>query len=154
MKLTLVFSTILIFILQACSNQSKDEYNSKHRINYSIYFFTDIRLDTTKFEVITDSIHNTEGAFDVDYSWFVKLKFDSIYFENLKNEIRASNNFNTNKSEFDDNWKLIDSNILGIWLIDTTNIRFVQKPVKYNPESKWLSIDTVTKVLELELIHL
>ena len=142
-------------VLIGCSTNTKESYNSKASIKYDISNLTGINLDTTKFSVLIDSIHNTEGAFDLDYTWFVNIQFNDKYFEELKEIIRESAYYNIVTHDFDKNWTSIDtSKIKGVWHSDSTLFRFVQKLNYSNPEPIYLSIDTVTKTLDLQLIHL
>lgn len=131
-----------------------ETYNSKLEIQNCIIQKTDIKLDTNKFTIILDSIHNTAGAFDLDYSWFVKLKFENSYFEKLKETIRSTPNYCVIEHEYSKSWDNIDtSKVKGVWTIDSVYIKYYRKRGD-NAEPIILSIDTVTKVLDFELIHL
>jgi hypothetical protein len=151
----LILTSFMIIASTACSTKTKKSYNSKHAIQHAIGNLTNITLDTAKFTVLVDSIHNTEGAFDNDYTWYVKIRFHGDFFENLKGTIWSSANFNSVTNQYDKNWGSIDtSKIKGVWHSDSLYFRFFQKPIKNNPEPIYLSVDTLTKTLELQLIHL
>ncbi|MBA4239591.1 MAG: hypothetical protein C0448_02605 [Sphingobacteriaceae bacterium] len=151
----LILTFLIIVALTACSTKTKKPYNSKLCIQYDIGKLTGINLDTTKFTVLVDSIHNTEGAFDLDYTWYVNIRFDNNYFENIKQVIKTSVNYNSVTHEYDKNWTSVDTaKIKGVWHSDSTLFKFVQKPRQFNPEPIYLSVDTLTKTLDLELIHL
>jgi hypothetical protein len=151
----LIQTLLIIFILTGCSTMTKKPYNSKLAIQSDIANLTDIHLDTTKFIVLVDSINNTEGAFDLDYTWYVNIRFDNDYFENIKTIIRSSAKFDSVTHDFDKNWNSVDTaKIKGVWHLDSTLFKFVQKPRQFNPEPIYLSVDTSTKTLDLQLIHL
>ena len=150
---TLIYFSI-ITTLTSCSNCIEQPYNPKLAIQNRINEKTHIKLDTSSFIIILDSIHNTEGAFDLDYSWFVKLKFDDSYFDNLKENIRATPNYCAIEHQNSESWNNIDtSKVKGIWTVDSVSLKYYQKPGTYS-ETIILSIDTVTKTFDLELIHL
>ena len=150
-----VLMIFFIVFLIACSSKNEEPYNSKLSIQDEILSKTDIKLDTTKFVVLMDSVENTEGAFDSDYTWLVKIKFDNNYFEYLKKTIRSSTRYNTVQSEFDENWKGVDtSKIKGIWYLESRLFKFVEKHKRFNSEPTQIKIDTVTKKLDLVLSHL
>lgn len=155
MTTKLILTFLIIVLLSNCSTTTKKPYNSKFSIQYDIGKLTDINLDTTMFTVLVDSVHNTEGAFDLDYIWYVNIRFDDNYFENLEQIIRTSESYNCVTHEFDKNWSSVDtSKVKGVWHTDSTLFKFVQKPKQFNPEPIYLSIDTSTKTLDLMLIHL
>jgi len=150
-----VLMIFFIIFLIACSSKNEEPYNSKLSIQNEILSKTDIKLDTTKFTVILDSVENTEGAFDSDYTWLVKIKFENNYFENLKKVIKSSTRYNTIQSEFDENWKGVDtSKIKGIWYLESRLYKYVEKPKDYNSEPTQIRIDTLTRKLDLILSHL
>lgn len=151
----ITFFNLFIILLSACTNNYNNKYNSKLTIRNNIYYLTNITLDTSEFTTLRDSIQNTEAAFDLDYTWYVKIKFDSTYFVNLKNIVTKSENYYLINNEFDLKWNSIDTTkIKGIWYCDSTFFRFIQKPREFNPEPISLTIDTLTRILDLELIHL
>lgn len=151
--LFLLFS--IIFLLTACIPSSKRPYNSKAAIRYDINSLTSINLDTSKFEVLMDSIHHTEGAFDSDYTWYVKIKFSNEYFDTIKNRIRYSRYFGKARYYGGINWKKVDTtNLKGVWFIDSNKFEFIQRSDYLNPEPIYLNVDTVNKMLDLTLIHL
>ena len=114
-----------------------------------------ILLALTQFTVVLDSIHNTERTLDLDYAWYLKVRFNNNYFESLKKDIRTSPNYNLVKNGFDKNWNSVDtSKIKGIWYSDTTLLKFVQNPSEFNPEPIYLSVDTLTRILDFQLTHL
>lgn len=144
-----------VVLLVACSSKTEKPYNSKLSIRDEIFSKTNIKLDTTKFIVLEDSVKNTEEAFDSDYTWFVKIKFDNNYFETTKKKIRLSTKYNFVTSEVDENWKKMDtSKIKGIWYLDSSSYKYIENPKNYKSESVQISIDTLTKRLEFTLIHL
>lgn len=144
-----------VVLLVACYSKTEKPYNSKLSIRDEIFSKTNIKLDTTKFIVLEDSVKNTEEAFDSDYTWFVKIKFDNNYFETTKKKIRLSTKYNFVTSEVDENWKKMDtSKIKGIWYLDSTSYKYIENPKNYKSESIQISIDTLTKRLEFTLIHL
>jgi hypothetical protein len=150
----IVFFALTIFLL-GCMPTSKKTYNSKLTIRYDLKKLTGLELDTAQFYVLKDSIHHTEGAFDSDYTWYVKIKFTDSYFSPLKDKIRYSPYFDLARYEYDDNWKKIDTTkITGVWCIDSAEYRFVQKPLNFNPEPIYLSVDTINRILDLKLMHL
>ncbi len=149
-KLLLIF--IFLLGVLSCSTNIK-EYNSKLAIRNDIKELTAIELDTSKFTVLLDSIHNTEGAFDSDYTLFVRVKFDQNYFDSLKQTICSTSYFNV--VNLNEDWKVVDtSKIKGVWFIDSASYRYLQKPMESNPEPIYLYIDTVSRDLNLELYHL
>ena len=151
-KIVMLFFVVL---LVACYSKTEKPYNSKLSIRDEIFSKTNIKLDTTKFIVLEDSVKNTEEAFDSDYTWFVKIKFDNNYFETTKKKIRLSTKYNFVTSEVDENWKKMDtSKIKGIWYLDSTSYKYIENPKNYKSESIQISIDTLTKRLEFTLIHL
>lgn len=150
-----LFAFSIFFILLSCDNARDIPYNSKLSIQYDIEKLTDIRLDTTQFEVLLDSIHHTEGAFDLDYTLYVKIKLSDECFATLKDSITSSSNFNKIQYEWDKNWIKIDTaNIKGVWNFNNNNYQFIQKPLDFNPEPYTLSIESNTKIMSIELIHL
>ena len=151
----LILTSLSLVALTACSTKTKIPYNSKLAIQQDIHVLTSIELDTAKFMVLLDSIHHTEGALDLDYTWYVNIRFENDYFEDLKRTIRTSADFNALTEQFDPNWSSIDtSNIKGVWYEHATLLKFAQKPREFNPEPIDLSVDTLTKTLDLRLIHL
>jgi hypothetical protein len=148
---------VLIFatLLTACRSKPKETYNSKLAITNEIKEKTTISLDTAKFRVLIDSIHNTEEAFDSDYDWSVTIQFDANYIKQIKKDIQSSTYFNLVTYEYDDKWNTIDTaQVLGIWHEKANELEFIQKPKKYNPEPIQLTLDTVTRKLNLYIIHL
>jgi hypothetical protein len=150
-----MYCFLLIILLDSCNTNTKSDYNSKRSIQNNFADFTNFELDTTNFDVLVDSIHNTEGAFDLDYTWFVKIKLSDGYFNTFKSKIQSSQNYLPSTNRFEIDWYSIDtSTIKGVWYSDSTRIEFVQKPQEYNSEPLYVSIDTLTKIIELILIHL
>lgn len=150
---TLIFF-LLIVVLTSCSTRTEKPYNPKLVIQNRVNEKTNIKLDTNNFIILLDSIHNTEGAFDLDYSWFVKLKIDNRYFDKLKENIRSTPNYCAIENQYSESWNNIDtSKVKGIWTVDSVSLKYYQKP-GYYAEPIILSIDTVTKTFDLELIHL
>ena len=146
---------LIAITITSCKNENEKPYNSKLSIRDEIFSKTNIKLDTTKFIVLEDSVKNTEEAFDSDYTWFVKMKFDNNYFETTKKKIRLSTKYNFVTSEVDENWKKVDtSKIKGIWYLDSTTYKYIENPKNYKSESIQISIDTLTKRLEFTLIYL
>jgi hypothetical protein len=152
-------TSIIGFILSFCvllgSVSCKKKHDSKRAIRNHVYELTNIELDTMKFSVVKDSINNTEGAFDLDYSWHVKIKIDNLYLNNLKKEIVSSKNFNLISFEYDDKWSSIDTaEIKGVWYRDSIYFKFVQKPRKFKHEDTHIKIDSLTGILDFQLIHI
>jgi hypothetical protein len=155
MTMKLIIISWITVLLTACLTKTRSSYNSKLTIRHRIGYLTGIDLDTAKFTVLTDSINNTDGAFDLDYAWYINILFDKVYFESLKKTISSSPNLAPGKNEFEINWSAIDTQrIRGIWYSDSAFFRFVQKPKKFNPEPIYLWVDTLARTLNLELIHL
>lgn len=155
MKTNIIVFFTLTILLASCLPSSKKSYNSKITIRYDLKNLTGLELDTAQFKVLTDSIHHTDGAFDSDYTWYVKIKFAENYFSPLKDKIRYSPYFDLARYEYDGNWKKIDTaQITGIWCIDSAEFRFVQKPINFNPEPIYLTVDTINRILDLTLMHL
>lgn len=150
----LIFSAV--FLLDACLPSSEKPYNSKATIRYDINNITGLKLDTSKFVVLMDSIHHTEGAFDSDYTWYVKIKFGNEYFDSLKCNIRNTSYYNAVKGYGSNGWKGVDtSKVKGVWYArDTAKIEFIKKPNYFDPEPIYLNVDTVNKILNLTLMHL
>ncbi|MBS1636906.1 MAG: hypothetical protein JST26_13395 [Bacteroidetes bacterium] len=134
---------------------TKDAYNSKLTIQQSIAKLTGLNPDTAKFEVLADSIHYTEGAFDLDYTWHVHIRFQDQYFDKIKRDIRNTPVFDSVTNDYDKNWSLVDtSKVKGLWHSDSASFMFTQKPKKFNPERIYLWVDTPTKTLTLQLVHI
>ncbi|MCL9806594.1 hypothetical protein NAT51_13745 [Flavobacterium amniphilum] len=153
MKFTpkLIVTLLGLIALTSCSKP----HNSKQAIHSELKHLVNLELDTSKFVVLTDSVHNTEGAFDLDYTWYANIRFDKDYFENVKKTIRSSANFNTITNEYDKKWFSIDtSKIKGVWHSDSVFLEYIQKPKGFKSESIYLSIDTTSRELNLRLIHL
>lgn len=154
MQIKTLIYFLLIVILTSCVTRTEKPYNPKLAIQNRVNEKTNITLDTNNFIILLDSIYNTEGAFDSDYSWFVKLKFDNNYFDKLKEIIRTTPNYCAIEHQYGESWNNIDtSKIKGIWIVDSVYFKYYQKPKTYS-EPIILSIDTVTKTFDLELIHL
>jgi hypothetical protein len=153
LKITLVFFFILGII--ACSKKTDKPYNSKLSIRDEIKTITNITIDTTQFSVLVDSIHNTEEAIDDDYTWFVTIQFDKDYFKQVKKNILSSNHYNAVTHENDPNWSSINTTTTkGVWYSETKFFKYVQKPKESNFQPVYISVDTLTKKLELLLIQL
>ena len=148
----LIVTLLLFFIaLSACSKP----YNPKLAIRTELERLVDLKIDSAKFVVLTDSVKNTEGAFDLDYTWYANIRFDKDYFESVKKNIRSSQNFNLITNEYDKKWFSIDtSKIKGVWHADSVFLEYIQKPKGFKPEILYLSVDTLSRELNLELIHL
>lgn len=155
MNSKIVIALIFVPLLTACFSKSKESYNSKLAITNEIKERTSISLDTTKFEVLIDSIHNTEEAFDSDYNWSATILLDANYINEIKKEIQGSKYFNWVTYEFDDNWNKIDTTqVHGIWHEKAHELEFIQKPKKYNPEPIQVILEPSSHKLYLHVIHL
>lgn len=153
MKITLklIVNLLGFMALTTCSKP----HNSKQTIQTELKNLVGLELDTAKFVVLTDSIHKKEEIFDLDYTWYTTILFDKDYFENVKKNIRSSANFNTITNEYDKKWFSIDrSKIKGVWHSDSEFLEYIQKPKGFKSESIFLSIDTISRELNLRLIHL
>ena len=140
--------------LTSCFTKVEKTYNSKLAIQNFLIEKTNLNIDTSNFNVIIDSIHNTEGAFDLDYNWFVEINFNSNYFQTLKKSIRSTDNFCLIKHQYSESWSKIDTSIIkGIWTEDSVNLLYFQKPGNYS-EPFILSVDTTTKIFKIRLTHL
>ena len=155
MNSKIVMAFFFILALIACSNKNEENYNSKLAIQNEIKTLTNIALDTSKFIVLVDSVHDTEEAIDDDYSWFINIQFDKDYFHHLKKTIHSSANYNTIQYEYDEKWKDIDTTKgKGVWYSDSNKLDFIQNPKEFNSEPIILSVDTLTQKLNLLIIHL
>lgn len=155
MKSKLIVLIIITCVLKSCTTRPKNTYNSKNCIKHEVDELTNLQLDTTQFIVLVDTIIYNENAFDLDYTWLVKVRFNDNYFNDIKSLITSSKNYNLIESEFDPNWICVDTTSLkGVWFQKTKSLVFIRKPNKFNTEPINLSIDGVTKTLDLKLIHL
>jgi hypothetical protein len=151
----------LAVIFTSCLHQTdKEAYNPKLSIQYLIQDKTNLLLDTNSFTINLDSVKNTEGAFDLDYTWFIKTQFDNNSFEKLKQNIRSTIGFcavNWYEDRYNEKWAKVDtSKIKGVWTIDSVYFKFVEKPTSdgFRREILRLSFDSVTRKADIELVHL
>lgn len=147
------------FILIACFQQkNKEPYNAKLSFQCLISEKTNLQLDTNSFTIYLDSIKHTEGAFDSDYSWLIMAEFDAASFEELKQSIRETPGFcmvGAYEQFYNKNWAKIDTSaIKGAWAIDSVYVKFVEKPVGFRGEYLRFSLDTLTRIADVELTHL
>lgn len=147
-----IFISILTIILFSCT---KKNYNPKYTIQNSIHEKSDLELDTSQFSILLDSVHNTETAFDLDYQWYVKLKIENNYFENVKRKIKATSYFNLISHQYDSKvYSVNTTKVKGIWYTDSTRFVFRENSMKSNTEYIQMFLDTSTHILEFELVHL
>jgi hypothetical protein len=121
---TIFILVLSLLTLPSCNQQvDKKNYNTKLSFQYLILEKTNLQLDTSWFTISLDSNHHTDGAFDSDYSWFVKSQFNNACFEKLKRSIRTITGFcavDVHEEFYNANWAKIDtSKIKDIWTMDS-----------------------------------
>jgi hypothetical protein len=151
-----IFLIFLLSIILSSCFRDNEPYNSKTEINKFLLAKTDLNIDTANFTVLLDSIHNTEGALDTDFDWNVKIKFQDPYSEQLKHRIESTPYYDFLKHLYNNKeWKNVDaSKIKGIWVRDSSTLRFIEKPADFSPEPIYITIDTLTGICDITLIHL
>lgn len=148
--------TLLVYSCSRSATDARQDFittcNEKTGIDFSDY----------NFEIILDSIDQTEGTLESDYIWYFKARLPQSALDSLKTELRSTEYFGE-VPWFDsysaESWNDIDtSNHLGVWTIDSTLFWFVERHDKHGmhhpAETMHLKIDTVTRLVEMELIHI
>ncbi len=138
-------------------SNSKSNESTKTNIVELIKTKTDLEL-SENFEIIKDTVEHTEEAFDSDYSYELTIEYKESDSKNIKEQILNSKFFDTiNSTNYADPiWEIIDSKTnKGIWTYDKNGFEFLHCDNKKNrPEPFYLTVDTITKRIELILIHL
>ena len=110
------------------------------------------------FEIIRDSVEYIEGAFDSDYSYQLIIEYRKTESKNIVKQIINSTLFDTiNSTNYADPiWKIIDSKTdKGIWSSNEKGFEFLRCDNEKNiSEPFYLTVDTTTKRIELNLTHL
>jgi len=110
------------------------------------------------FQILEDSVIHTEGAFDLDYTYNLKIKYDQKAEKNIVEQITNSMFFDTIRilNYADPIWKFINLKTeKGIWAIEENSFQFLHCDNEINNREPFsLEIDTLTNKIDLTLIHL
>ena len=147
---------ILIIALNSCSNSNKREW-TKTDMASLLSEKSDLQI-SKNFNVIKDSIKNTEGAFDLDYTYYLKIEYDKLEEENIIEQIINSAFFDTIQfmNYAEPIWKEVQlKGKKGIWTKEEKGFRYLYLNNGVNSrEPFYLNIDTTTNRIDLTLIHL
>jgi hypothetical protein len=118
---------------------------------------TDLKL-SENFKVLIDSVEQTEGALDSDYSYDLTIQYAQLIEKNIVAQISNSVLFDTIKTTnyADPIWDIIHSKTKkGIWARNKVGFEFLHCDNDVNrPEPFYLTVDTLTNRIELNLFHL
>ena len=152
--ITLFFALSLFLI--SC-HKSKSEEWTKADMNHLIQEKTDLKL-SENFNVIIDSVEQTESALDSDYSYRLTIEYNQLMEKNIVEQITNSILFDTIKTNnyADPIWKTINSKTeKGIWTSEKKGFEFLHCDNEKNrTEPFYLNVDTLTNRIELNLTHL
>ena len=149
---------ILIITISSCfsSNEQKRKWTKSDMTNL-IKEKTDLAIEET-FEILEDSFIHTEGAFDLDYTYNLKIKYDQKTEKNLVEKITNSILFDTisTMNYADPIWKVINLETeRGIWTNEVNGFQFLHCNNEINSrEPFYLKIDTLVNKIYLTIIHL
>lgn len=147
---------MLLVLLSSCKETISIE-NQKLEISKLIEDKTNLKL-SNDFTVLLDSIAHTEEAFDTDYSYYLIIEYHPLMEKNIVEQITTSLLFDTIQSSnyADPIWELIHSKTeKGIWASSKNGFEFFHCDSDLNKgEPFYLTVDTLTNRIELDLTHL
>lgn len=147
---------MLLVLLSSCKERASIE-NQKPEISKLIEDKTNLKL-SDNFTILLDSITHTEEAFDTDYSYYLIIEYNSLMEKNIVEQITTSLLFDTIQSSnyADPIWEVIHSKTeKGIWASKENGFNFFHCHSNLNKaEPFYLTVDTVTNRIELDLTHL
>jgi hypothetical protein len=118
---------------------------------------TDFKLPKN-FKVLLDSVEQTEGALDSDYSYALTIEYNQLMEKEIVKQITNSIFFDTIKTSnyADPIWDEINSKTeKGIWASKKNGFEFFHcDNDKNRAEPFYLTVDTLTNRIELNLSHL
>jgi len=147
---------ILLVLFFSCK-KTESIKSQKPEISKLIEDKTNLKL-LDDFTVIVDSIVHTEGAFDTDYSYYLIIEYNPLIEKNIVEQITSSVLFDTIQSSnyADPIWEVIHSKTeKGIWASTENGFNFFHSDTNPNKaEPFYLTLDTLTNRIELDLTHL
>jgi hypothetical protein len=157
--LRIIINTILVvlsLVLISCKKSKSEEWTKADMIHL-IHEKTDLKLPKN-FKVLLDSVRQTEGAFDSDYSYALTIEYNQLQEKEIVKQITNSLLFDTIKTSnyADPIWDEINSKTeKGIWASGKNGFEFFHCDNEKNrTEPFYLTVDTLTNIIELNLSHL
>ena len=145
---------MILFI--SCLKPKSDEWTKSDMVNL-IKEKSDLSLNEN-FTVLLDSVEFTPGAFDDDHSYYLIIEYKQSAEKEIVQKITTSVLFDTiNSANYaDPTWDLINSKTeKGIWTRTKAGFEFLHCDNGRNkPEPFYLSVDTLSNRIELNLTHL
>ena len=147
---------MLLVLLSSCKETTSIE-SKKPEISKLIEDKTNLKL-YDDFTILLDSIAHTKEAFDTDYSYYLIIEYHPLMEKNIVEQITNSILFDTIQSSnyADPIWEVIHSKTeKGIWASRENGFNFFHCDSNLNKgEPFYLTIDTLSNGIELDLIHL
>ena len=110
------------------------------------------------FQVLQDSVIHTEGAFDLDYTFHLNLKYQDSIENNIVEQIKKSTYFDTlqTMNYGDSTWNItLSKTEKGIWTTEENGFRFLHSNNEANTKEPFnLKVDTSSNNIDLIIIHL
>lgn len=152
------FSVTIILLALCCCGQGKFDRNSKKAKAYDVKRILDKTdlIISENFISVLDSVANTPGAFDSDYTWYLKLLFPDTEAVKIKMQIRGTEYFDMAKyQDYSDTiWRnLEEKNKKGLWCIKKSGFSFIHSRTEQS-EPFTLDFDTTSNIMYLKLQHL
>ncbi|SNR42158.1 hypothetical protein [Flavobacterium sp. ov086] len=146
----------LLLVLISCHKSKSDEW-TKANMTHLIQGKTDLKLPKN-FKVLLDSVEQTEGALDSDYSYALTIEYNQLMEKEIVKQITNSILFDTIKTSnyADPIWDEINSKTeKGIWASKKNGFEFFHcDNDKNRAEPFYLTVDTLTNRIKLNLSHL